>query len=109
MDALNLLLNECKHNGVKVLLYIPPIRSDVTLPYQLDLYNQFKKDIIKICDNEKNNFFYADFDTIIPGYLWGYKASTNLLDKREVDYMHFKYKGHQILADSIYKHLSFIK
>jgi hypothetical protein len=43
------------------------------------------------------------------GYLWGYKASTNLLDKREVDYMHFKYKGHQILADSIYKHLSFIK
>lgn len=109
MEALNLLLNECKQNDVKVLLYIPPIRNDVPLPYQLDLYKQFKMDIKKICETEKNKFFFADFDNIIPGYLWGYKASTNLLDKREVDYMHFKYKAHQILADSIYKHLSFIK
>jgi hypothetical protein len=109
IEALKLLLNQCKRNKVKVLLYIPPIRTDVPLPYQLNLYSKFKKDIKLICDNEKGNFYFADFDQIIPGYLWGYKESTNLIDKREIDYMHFKYKGHIILADSLYKHLSSIK
>jgi hypothetical protein len=109
MDALHFLLDKCKKEGVKVFLYIPPIRSDVSLPYHLEGYNKFKKDIKSICFNSGNDYYFADFDNIIPGSLWGYKESTNLLDKREVDYMHFKYEGHQILADSILKHLSYIR
>ena len=109
MDALFFLLNECKKDGVKVFLYIPPIRSDVSLPYQFEEYKKFKNDIKSLCNNSSSDYYFADFDNIIPGNLWGYKESTNLLDNREVDYMHFKYEGHQILADSIYKRLSFIK
>jgi hypothetical protein len=109
MDALHFLLDKCKKEGVKVFLYIPPIRSDVSLPYHLEEYNKFKKDIKSICFNSGNDYYFADFDNIIPGNLWGYKESTNLLDKREVDYMHFKYEGHRILADSILKHLSYIR
>jgi hypothetical protein len=109
MDALHFLLDKCKKEGVKVFLYIPPIRSDGSLPYHLEEYNKFKKDIKSICFNSGNEYYFADFDNIIPGNLWGYKESTNLLDKREVDYMHFKYEGHRILADSILKHLSYIR
>ena len=49
---------------------------------------------------------FYNFEKIVPGELWGYKGSTNLLEKREVDYMHFQYKGHQILADSLIKYLN---
>lgn len=109
MDALLFLLNKCKKEGVKVFIYIPPIRSDVSLPYHLEEYNKLKNDIKSICINNGYDCYFADFDNIIPGNMWGYKESTNLLDKRELDYMHFKYEGHQILADSIYKRLSYIK
>jgi hypothetical protein len=109
MDALVFLLNKCSKDGINVFLYIPPIRSDVSLPYYLEEYKKFKNDIKSICINIGKDYYFADFDNIIPGNLWGYKESTNLLDKREVDYMHFKYEGHQILADSILKHLSYIR
>ena len=106
MSALVLILANCKKNNIKVLLYIPPIRSNVPLPYETDTYEAFKKEIKQICEREKGKLYFANFDTIIPGNLWGYKSATNLLEKREVDYMHFQYKGHEILADSLYAHLN---
>ncbi|MDH4404099.1 MAG: hypothetical protein QE264_07640 [Flavobacterium sp.] len=109
LEALQLLLDDCKKNDVKVILYIPPIRSDVPIPYETKLYTEFKNDIKKICEKEKGKFFYSDFDTIIPGKYWGFKEATNLLEKRELDYMHFQFKGHQILADSLFNHLNLIK
>jgi hypothetical protein len=108
MAALQLILEECKKNNINVLLYIPPIRSDIPLPYQSDLYNSFKSSVKEICMKEKGLFYFADFDTIIPGNLWGYKEATNLTEKREADYMHFQFKGHQILADSLYNHLKLL-
>lgn len=109
MEALDLILSDCKKNNIKVLLYIPPIRSDVPIPYDRKAYNFFKKQVQKKCVNEKNIFFYCDLDTIIPGKYWGYKESTNLLEKREVDYMHFQFEGHKILADSLHNQLKFIQ
>ena len=109
LEALQLILADCKKNDVKVLLYIPPIRSDVPIPYETKLYTEFKNDIKKICEKENNKFYFADFDMIIPGKYWGFKGATNLLEKRELDYMHFQFKGHQILADSLYNHLNSMK
>ena len=43
----------------------------------------------------------ANYESIVPGELWGYKEATNLMDEREIDFMHFQYRGHQILADSL--------
>ncbi len=108
LEALELILNDCKKNDIKVLLYIPPIRSDVPIPYEKKLYSNFKNKIKEICKKEKSKLFYADFDTIIPGRYWGFKGATNLLEKREMDYMHFQFKGHQILADSLFNHLKLI-
>jgi hypothetical protein len=109
LDALKLILADCKKNDVKVFLYIPPIRSDVPIPYEKMMYVNFKSHVNEICKKEKGIFFYADFDTIIPGKYWGFKGATNLLEKREMDYMHFQFRGHQILADSLFNHLISIK
>ena len=102
MDALKLILADAKKNNVKIILYIPPIRKDVNLPYEKVDYQIFKEDIMNL---KSHNCMVLDFDDIIPGKLWGYKEATNLLEKREVDYMHFQFKGHQILADSLFQYI----
>ena len=102
METLKLILADAKNNNVKVILYIPPIRNDVILPYEKADYQKFKKDILNL---KAVNCMVLDFDDIIPGKLWGYKEATNLLEKREVDYMHFQFKGHQILADSLFRYI----
>jgi len=109
MEALRMLVRDCISRHIKVLLYIPPIRSDVTLPYEMSAYAKFKRDIKSIADQHPETVFYRDFDKIIPGNLWGYKAATNLRVDREIDFMHFQFKGHQILADSLQQTLNKIK
>jgi hypothetical protein len=105
MAALSAILNLASLKNIKVLLYIPPIRSDVALPYNKQEYSLFKEQIQE--DIERyNNIKFCNFESCVPGSLWGYKEATNLIDKREVDYMHFQYRGHQILVDSIYKYIS---
>ena len=102
MEALKLILADCKNNKIKVILYIPPIRNDVNLPYEKVDYQKFKGEILNL---NSVNCKVLDFDDIVPGKFWGFKESTNLLEKREVDYMHFQFKGHQILADSLYQYI----
>jgi len=102
MAALKLILADAKNNNVKAILYIPPIRKDVNLPYEKADYRKFKEDIMNL---KSHNCTVLDFDDIVPGKLWGYKEATNLLEKREVDYMHFQFKGHQILADSLFQYI----
>lgn len=99
--ALKLIVEDCIKSDTKVLLYIPPIRSDVDIPYNMKDYSKFKSTIKNIAFKYKGKVFYRNFEGIIPGNLWGYKESTNLIDEKEIDYMHFQFKGHQILADSL--------
>lgn len=103
MDALKLILADGKNNKIKVILYIPPIRNDVILPYEKADYQKFKGEILNL---NSVNCKVLDFDDIVPGKFWGFKEATNLLEQREVDYMHFQFKGHQILADSLYQHIN---
>jgi hypothetical protein len=105
MDALSAILKLATLKNIKVLLYIPPIRSDVALPYKQEEYSVFKEQIQEVIERY-NNIKFCNFESCVPGSLWGYKEATNLIDKREVDYMHFQFRGHQILADSIYKYIS---
>ena len=101
LHALQLIVEDCKRNHTKVLLYIPPIRSDVTLPYNDDEYAYFKSEVNAIAALYPADVLYANYESIVPGELWGYKEATNLIDEREIDFMHFQYRGHQILADSL--------
>jgi lysophospholipase L1-like esterase len=102
MEALKLTLADAINNNVKVILYILPIRKDVNLPYEKADYQKFKEYVMNL---KSRNCTVLDFDDIIPGKLWGYKEATNFLEKREVDYMHFQFKGHQILADSLFQYI----
>lgn len=99
--ALEEILKLAEKNKTKVYLYIPPIRSDVPLPYDKSEYETFKNDLSALCQKYKGNTQLKDFSKIVPGILWGFKEATNFIDKRELDFMHFQYKGHQILADSL--------
>jgi hypothetical protein len=100
MQTLNAIVDDCVKRNVKVVLYIPPIRFDVKLPYDEAGYKMYKQQLEDIAAKYPGMVFYKNFESIVPAELWGYKEATNLTDDKEIDFMHFQYKGHQILADS---------
>jgi hypothetical protein len=101
LNALRQILFDSKQRNIQTLIYIPPIRHDTDIPYDSSEYFQFKIEIENLANQFRADF--KNFEDIVPGPLWGYKASTNASGKKELDFMHFKAKGHQILADSLYK------
>ena len=101
MHALELLTDDCIAEGKKVILYIPPIRSDVELPYNEKEYQDFKLEVKALAVKNPQSVYFKNYETILPGKLWGYKAATSFNSEKEVDYMHFQFRGHQILADSL--------
>lgn len=101
LHALNLLIEDCVRSGIKLILYIPPIRSDIPIPYDMKGYQKLKSTIESFAGKYPKHLFYGNFEKIVPGDMWGYKNSTSLKKEKEVDFMHFKFRGHQILADSL--------
>ena len=68
-----------------------------TIPYDNKEYSKLKNDLKELCKKNACNFF--NLETIVPDKLWGLKSSTSLLrDKKEIDFMHFKYGGHEIMS-----------
>lgn len=105
-QALLEMTEDCSENKIDVLLYVPPLRFDLPIPYDIKMYNDFKIKLAECANANPRHLQFKNYESIIPGNLWGYKGSTNLISKREADYMHFKYKGHQILADSLFNVLN---
>lgn len=100
MSALEVLLKMSEQSDIKVLLYIPPIRNDVKIPYNLEKYESFKNEV-KEMSEEHDNVIFKNFEDIVPGSFWGTKEATSFFDKEELDFMHFQYEGHNILFDSL--------
>jgi hypothetical protein len=101
MHALEEIVKDCIDNDRKVLVYIPPIRYDVAIPYDQEEYKIFKEQIRAFSQKYPQQVFFRNLEAIVPGQLWGYKAATNLKAEKEIDFMHFQFKGHEILADSL--------
>ena len=101
MQALKQFTANCAHQRVKVIVYIPPIRWDAKLPYDEIDYRNFKSAVKQVFEESNAQGVFKNFETIVPAEFWGYKAATNLRAEREVDYMHFRYEGHQIMRDSL--------
>ena len=99
-QALNSLIQIIKENKIKLIIYNVPIRNDVKIPYDNEDYIKFKKDLINI--SNKNSLKYLNLEKIVPNNLWGKKNSTTNSKKKELDFMHFKEQGHEILAKSLY-------
>ena len=96
MDILSLAIE----NEVNVIVYIPPIRNDIKIPYNISQYINFKHEINEITKHYETNF--ANLENLIPAKYWGKKASTSLKKEEEVDFMHFQAEGHNLLAKAIF-------
>ena len=103
LEAFTEILELAKKNRIKVLVYVVPLRNDVKIPYQPQSYSSFKLEI----ENKtvQKDFYFSNFENIVPSEYWGFKASTSLGGDHELDFMHFQEEGHQLLADSIYEKL----
>jgi hypothetical protein len=99
-QALNSLIQIAKKNKIKLIIYNVPIRNDVKIPYNIEDYNKFKKDLISI--SEQNSIKFLNLEKIVPNEFWGEKNSTIISKKKEIDFMHFKEQGHEILAKNLY-------
>lgn len=100
MEALKRILELTASEEIPTLIYIPPIRTDVEVPYVLQEYEAFKTEMNDAVAAHPHARF-KNWEGIVPGELWGLKASTTGDDEPELDFMHFQYRGHQILADSL--------
>ncbi len=81
-------------------MYIAPIRTDVPPPYYEEEYLLFKQDVKHLAG--RMAITVHDLDSIVPQNHWGYMESINLDENIEIDFMHFQYGGHLILANRIY-------
>ena len=99
-QALESSIKLAQEKNIKILIYNVPIRNDVKIPYKIDDYSKFKKDLDYL--SKKYLFKYINLENIVPNNLWAEKTSTTLSNETEIDFMHFKEKGHEILAEHIY-------
>lgn len=106
IKALKDLIYILNKNNIEIFIYIVPIRNDLKIPYNLDEYDNFKKEIRFLA--QKNNIKIKNFENLIPNSFWGKKDSTSITKKKEIDFMHFQSRGHDLLAEAIYKELNII-
>ena len=103
LKALLAILEIVKSNNINLILYIPPIRDDVTIPYDIDEYEEFKEDIM--LNANAYGYVSQNYENIVPAELWGLKDSTKIGGESEIDFMHFQSIGHQKLAYKILQKL----
>ena len=104
MDAFQAICRLCKEKGIKLLVYIPPIRNDSEQPYILEEYNSFKNEILVY--KEKFDFDLINCENVVPAKYWGLKKSTSIGETNlELDFMHFQDTGHLLLADTLYSNI----
>lgn len=101
MEALSAIKKYCTKNGIILHTYIPPIRNDVAIPYNLADYDSFKKSI-KVMFSGQNGIHHYNLENIVPGKFWGVKKSTTGSQEMEYDFMHFTGEGHRLLYDSLH-------
>lgn len=102
LAALVDLVGYAKSNNLKVIFYSPPIRSDQSLPYELEQFSGYKDDVRNII--ETAGYIFYDFQNVVPPEYWGFVDDTNSnTGNKEIDFMHFQGQGHEFLAEEILK------
>lgn len=76
MAALRALLASAHEKGVRVLVYVPPLRGYVEPPYVIAEYEQFQETLKALAKEEYAMF--ADYGDLVPGGSWGQKQSTGI-------------------------------
>lgn len=99
MTAYKEILSLAEKNKIGILVYIQPIRNDMKIPYDLNEYNLFKKEIATM--SEISGVYFSDLDNIVPGEFWGQTSSINIKNYKDLDFMHFQAEGHELLSRNI--------
>ena len=99
MSAVAAMLNAARKAGIRVLVYVVPIRGDVAIPYVQAEYASFKKELGALVRAKGGTC--ADLGALVPGRYWGSKDSTNIGGRAELDFMHFQVSGHEFLAERV--------
>ena len=99
MGSLDQFLADAKTQNTKVILYIAPIRQDVSPPYDPAEYKKFKLETGAMA--EKHGAVWVDLDNIVDSPFWGTKAATVMGGGAELDFMHYQEPGHVMLAEKI--------
>ncbi len=69
LGALEQLLATAEADGIATLVYIPPLRQDITPPYNMQEYANFKAQLNDMVSSY-HKATLVDLDNIIPGDLW---------------------------------------
>jgi len=100
LAALRAILDRSRGKNIRVVVYIVPLRGGVRIPYDPAEYATFKLDIEALARQYGASF--KNLEKLVPDDLWGTKASTSLSEERELDFMHFRYSGHKLVAQALY-------
>ena len=102
MAAFESILSLAQQKNIQVQVYIPPIRNDISLPYDPKEYSSFKQYVSELC--KKHNAAYVNLEKTVPDQYWKInKPGKN--GASTLDFMHFEAPGHEILADTLFNHL----
>lgn len=99
MGALERLLSSAREREARVILYLAPIRSDISRPYDPGEYDRFTQHLQQLAQSYDAELF--DFAELVPGELYGMKDATRFFSGPEYDFMHFREEGHALLADRL--------
>src|SRR5207245_1910559 len=100
--ALEEITSLAEQSGVQVFLYIVPLRNDVNIQYEPTEYAWFKEKFARDFGS-RPSVKIANLESTVSNDQWGTKASTSLDGEPEYDFMHFRAKGHEALADALFK------
>jgi hypothetical protein len=99
-SALVEILKSASDSGIKVLVYVAPIRNDVDIPYVQQEYEDFKRGLDGLVASY--GVSYLNLEDLVPPKFWGMKDSTDVDGAPELDFMHYQYGGHLMLADKLF-------
>lgn len=102
--ALEAIIGRATTTGIKVLLYVVPLRHDVDIPYDLDEYMAFKAEVQSLA--ARQGIHFVNLEDLVPAELWGDKGATAVNGTPELDFMHFQAGGHYLLAKALYDAIS---
>ena len=100
-DALEAILDRARHEGIRVVMYIVPLRGGVKIPYDSAEYAAFKLEMEVLA--LQYGAIFKNLEQLVPPQFWGTKASTSLTDEEELDFMHFRSAGHRLLAQALHE------
>lgn len=98
MSVLDAILAEARERQIKVLLYLPPYRQDISGPYLDADYALLKTELARLA--RQYDVRYVNLDDVVPGPEWGLFVDT-VLGIKDYDFMHFTGEGHRRHASAI--------